>query len=83
MSKFNVVDGEDVEKALATGRQISITRGDIGKPSTAKAPACENANSAESGSPAVECRWRKGFHYGQPQEAAGTEVPTSQTDRRI
>lgn len=68
MSKFNVVDGEDVEKALATGRQISITRGDNGKdaskakPSTAKASACENANSAESRSPAVECHWRKGFH---------------------
>ena len=31
VSKFNVVDGEDVEKALATGRQISITRGDNGK----------------------------------------------------
>lgn len=31
LSKSNVVDREDVEKALATGRQISATRGDNGK----------------------------------------------------
>lgn len=70
MSKFNVVDREDVEKALATGRQISAIRKDNrkgalnAKPYSGKAPACENANSAESGSPTVECHWRKGFHYG-------------------